>query len=550
MSKSLTLGLWALALALAGAPAMAGDDKLAAVPAEPGAAAPVSSDAASMPAEIIAAPRNATPTPFALAIRQQLEASPETASPREIEQRDAITALYEARSGAPLWVTAEGWTDKANTIRAEFARAAEYGLNPADFDVKPAELSASTASLDETMAATEMAMTRAALTYADHARGGRIMKPAADLSSYLDRAPQLIAPKAILDGLASNDDAGAYLRSLHPQHPQFERLRQAYLAAINPGSKPGKRGHAVSADAKRLLANMEQWRWMPADMGDFYIWNNIPEFTQRVVDKGVIVDTEKIVAGLIDKQTPVFSRPMRKIVFRPKWKVPESIMVRELWPSLMRGGGLLAQYGLQIETKDGQPVNARAVNWAKEDIRNYAAIQPPGPKSVLGVVKFSFPNQHTVFMHDTQDKHLFAATQRTYSHGCMRVRNPLKLAGLVLAADKGWDAAKIADLVRNGPLDNEVAIERKVPVHMTYFTAMVGDDGKVKTFRDVYGHEKRITLALDGRWSEINKGRDHLAPVEPDANVVAAAVRPKPIPQRQASQKPFDFLSAVFGGGF
>jgi L,D-transpeptidase YcbB len=292
---------------------------------------------------------------------------------------------------------------------------------------------------------------------------------------------------------------------------------------------------------------MEQWRWMPSDLGQLYVWNNIPEYIQRVVDKGEIVNTERIVAGEIGKQTPIFSRSMRKIVFRPKWKVPESIKVREIWPSLLRGGGLLAQYGLEIETKDGKRVDPRAVNWAKEDIRNYEVIQPPGPKSVLGVVKFTFPNPHTVYMHDTQDKHLFAASQRTYSHGCMRVKNPLRLAELLLGSDQGLDAAAIADFVKVGPLDNEVALQRKIPVHTTYFTALVSDDGKVTTFRDVYGHEKRIVQALEGRWTEIAKGRDHLAPVEPD---MAAAVRPRPVAQRTQGQKPFDFLSAVFSGGF
>ena len=156
------------------------------------------------------------------------------------------------------------------------------------------------------------------------------------------------------------------------------------------------------------------------------------------------------------------------------------------------------------------------MNWAKTDIREYEVIQPNGPKSVMGKVKFSFPNQHTVFMHDTleRDKWMFKALRRTYSHGCMRVANPIGLAEIVLREDKGWDSSHVVETFHKGPLNNEIALDHKIPVHMTYFTVLIDDDGKVHKFADVYGHERRITLALEGKWNQIVKGRDHLAPVE------------------------------------
>jgi L,D-transpeptidase YcbB len=528
--KGLSIGLVAMALTLV--PAHADPDLLAAVPPEESKPASAALDTGAPPE--IMAPAG----PLAAALRDLAGRAALNETERDIEERAAVTAFYDSRGGAPLWVGDTAPNRHAAELAAEIAAAADWGLNPLDFTLAVPPLSQT--ALPATIAAAEMAHTVAALKYARYARGGRIMHPAADLSSYLDRAPQLMDPRSTLKELATAPDIGAYLRGLHPQHPQFEKLRQKYLAAR------GKGGKHLSAEAKRYLANMEQWRWMPADMGDFYVWNNIPEYTQRVMANGTMVHTERIVAGLLNKQTPIFSRPMRKIVFRPKWKVPESIKVREVWPSLVRGGGIMIEHGLQIETKEGQPVPTRSVDWATADIRNYEVIQPPGPRSVLGNIKFSFPNQHTVFMHDTQDKHLFAASQRTYSHGCMRVRNPAKLAEVILHADKGWDATKIAELIRSGPLDNEVMIDRKVPVHNTYFTVLIGDDGKVSTFRDVYGHERRITQALDGRWNEIVKGRDHLAPVEPDR---VAAIRPRTAPVRAAAaNKPFDFLGAVFGG--
>jgi murein L,D-transpeptidase YcbB/YkuD len=317
------------------------------------------------------------------------------------------------------------------------------------------------------------------------------------------------------------------LRSLQPKHPQFEKLRQLYVAALP------KSGGPLSVAAKRLRANMEMWRWMPDDMGDMYVFNNIPEFMQYVYKDGQIIRTEKIVAGMIDKQSSIFSRPLKYVVLRPLWRVPESIKVNEIWPSLLRGGGLMRQYDLQLETKDGQPLDWHKIDWAKVDIRNYEVTQASGPKSVLGHVKFSFPSQHTIYMHDTPDKWMFRSSQRTLSHGCLRVQKPMELAEMILNEDKGWDKAKIAELDRSGPMNNEIAIDKRIPIHLVYFTAWVADDGLLKIFADIYGHEKRVTQALDGDWDKINKGRDHLAPVETNFDPAAVAAR-QPAPANRA----------------
>ncbi|ADP72158.1 ErfK/YbiS/YcfS/YnhG family protein [Rhodomicrobium vannielii ATCC 17100] len=463
--------------------------------------------------EVTAAP--APLTPQAEALRKALLALPAGADDEERNERAALLSFYETRRYAPLWFAASGVpTPKAGSLAAEIARAADYGLAPSDFAL-PAGLdqrvqTAATHVGDqkpEAIASDEIDISRAVLKYGRFARGGRITNPSEQLSSYLDRRPQLLKPEAILDGVAATDEPDAYLRGLHPQHVQFERLRQKYLAL---------RDKKQSAEAKRLLANMEQWRWMPADLGDLYVWNNIPEYTQRVVKNGEVVRKERIVTGQLDKQTPVFTRTLKKITFKPTWIVPESIKVREILPSLQRGGGMMREWQLELRDKDGQTVDWRRINWYRTDIRIFNVVQPNGAKSVMGKVKFSFPSQHTVFMHDAYppDKWMFNKARRTYSHGCMRVQNPIGLAEILLKEDKGFEAAQVRDAVRTGGNDNEFDIERRIPIHMTYFTALVGDDGKLHTFPDVYGHERRITLALEGKWSQISRGKDHLAPVE------------------------------------
>jgi L,D-transpeptidase YcbB len=515
MVRRLIFG-FGVVLAASAAPACLKADELA--PAESVAAAPETPvspkpEPAAAP-EAKAADASTQLPPGADALRMALTARFAGDTDEERSEHAALLAFYEARGFAPLWLTEAGApTPKAALVAEEISHAGEWGLEPKDF-LLPSRLDATKAAATDASgpnaaAADEIAISRAVLKYGRYARGGRIINPAAQLSSYLDRRPQLLKPQAILEGIAAADAPDAYLRGLNPAHPQFDKLRQKYLNLLSQKKQK-------SAEVRKLLVNMEEWRWMPADMGEVYVWNNIPDFTQRVVQNGKTVRQAHIVAGERDKQTPIFSRPMRKIVFRPTWIVPDSIKVREVWPSLLRGGGLLREWALEVRTKEGQPVNWHRIDWSTADIRTYEVIQPNGPKSVMGKVKFSFPNQHTVFMHDTlpRDKWMFNASRRTYSHGCMRVADPIGLAKVVLRADKGWDPARVVEAVNTGPLNNEIAIEHRIMVHMTYFTAFVDDDGKLHTFPDVYGHEQRIALALAGKWNQIAKGRDHLAPVE------------------------------------
>ena len=514
---------------------------------------------AAAPAEAVASEAAEEPSPKttaaapaeAEALRNALSSLPAGTSDEERNERAALVSFYESRGYAPLWTAlGAGSTPKASALEAEIKRSRDWGLDPRDFPL-PAGLGAENAAAQspQELAAAEIKISLAALKYGRYARGGRIINPSEQLSSYLDRRPQLMKPQAILDGVAAADQVDAYLRGLHPKHPQFERLRQKYLALA-------ARKHE-SAEAKRLLANMEEWRWMPEDMGDVYVWNNIPEYTQRVMKDGLVVRKEAIVTGQMDKQTPIFSRQLRKITFRPTWIVPDSIKVRELLPNLVRGGSLMREWGLEV-LRDGEPINWRKVDWSATDIRNFEVIQPNGPKSVMGKVKFSFPSQHTVFMHDAleRDKWMFRVSKRTYSHGCMRVQNPIGLAEIILREDKGWDAAKTRESLNKGGNNNEIPIEHKTMVHMTYFTALVDDDGKLHTFPDVYGHERRITLALEGKWSQIVKGRDHLAPVElNEANVHhkyyaddEAYEQTTPRHGSPTSASRNSFLDSLFGG--
>ena len=251
-----------------------------------------------------------------------------------------------------------------------------------------------------------------------------------------------------------------------------------------------------SAQIERVLVNMERWRWLPADLGSLYIWNNIPEFLTRVVQDGAVIYEERIVVGKPKTPTPVFSDEMEYVEFHPFWNVPDSIKQNELLPGLMAGRDSLGKQGLVAKYK-GRTVDPYSVDWSTVDIRRFHIYQPPGRGNALGIIKFMFPNKHDVYMHDTPSKSLFNAPTRAFSHGCMRVRNPLKFAEVVLGLGLGWDRKEIDRHIARGQ-NEQVHFDRKIPIHVTYFTATVNDAGELVTRNDLYGHDRRLMAALNG----------------------------------------------------
>jgi L,D-transpeptidase YcbB len=257
---------------------------------------------------------------------------------------------------------------------------------------------------------------------------------------------------------------------------------------------------------RQILLNMERWRWLPQDLGTLYVHVNVPEFIARVVKDGQVIHTTRVVVGKPTSQTPIFSHKMQEIVFGPYWNVPTSIKVEEIRPYLREeapwflGGGwntsIFRQQGLRVRY-GGREVDPDAIDWNQVDIRNLEIFQPPGPNNVLGRVKFVFPNKHDVYMHDTTQKYLFANQVRAESHGCVRVQNPERLAAILLEYDQAWTAARVESAIQNG-YDQHVPLSHKVPVHITYFTSWVNDDGSISSFNDLYGHDARIAKALFG----------------------------------------------------
>jgi L,D-transpeptidase YcbB len=314
---------------------------------------------------------------------------------------------------------------------------------------------------------------------------------------------------------------------------------------LNAGDQ--QQPHQVGGKARidALLVNMERWRWLPHDLGPYYVTVNIPEFTLRVVEDGKTIHSARVVTGKPDKQTPVISDEMEEIVFNPYWNVPNSIKMQEIAPYFGQGGGffggwdtsILQRHGLRIKY-GGRDVDPDSIDWSRNDIRNFDLVQPPGPTNVLGTVKFVFPNKHDVYMHDTTQKNLFAQTVRAESHGCMRVQNPQQLALLILHHDQGWSQTQIDQALQND--DNHIQLKTHIPVYITYFTVKVNDDGSLSTFNDLYGHDARMIAALNGKYVPYE------GPASDD-EVVAGQFKPWNKRNRQRDALDNDFTRALFG---
>lgn len=433
---------------------------------------------------------------------------------RRIAEDDivAIASFYAEESAEPLWTHETGFSERARKVKAVIGNADDWGLKARDFDLPK---NTDNWPAIEARAAAELKLSIAALTYARHARGGRL-RPRS-VSSLFDQKPEIADPVDVLKALASTGDAAAYLKRLHPQHPQFERLRQALVKARKAkmaiASQNGAAKKAVAAKAKRaaariprILANLERWRWMPRKLGSFYVWDDVPAQMTSVISDDKVVFHEKMVVGKPKTPTPMFSSDMKYIIFHPSWGVPPGMKRNELWPQLRNSNGgwfsgkpsasaVLRSHGLHV-TRGGRPVNPDSINWSNVNISNYHFTQPPGPTNVLGIVKFRFPNKHNVYMHDTPERHLFGDSERAFSHGCMRVQNPIRLAEVLLKHDKGWSKGEVRQKKRRGA---SVKLSTPIPVHIAYFTVVADDNGKLKFRRDLYGLDRRVVSKLEGR---------------------------------------------------
>jgi L,D-transpeptidase YcbB len=481
--------------------------------------------------------------PVNAALKAALEARaglPGPNAPPTRREREAIAAFYALRDFASLWFN-------GGTVNAEVAPVIERLKHATDdgLDVKGFPLAVSPAA-DEEIAAADLALSDAVVAYGRQASGSRVDPRM--ISRLIGVEPEVADPAVILALVATaGEDAGEELRRFNPPQKAYELLREKLLQlrrnrgvagrdpAIPPGPvlRPGMRdprvplirarlsldGAAASGDLiydtriatavadfqkanglptsgnltartiaalfggpsdreAEILANMERWRWMPRDMGETHIEVNIPDYEAVVIEKGAVIERARVVVGKEQTPTPVFSDTMRFLIVNPYWNVPQSIIRKEMLPRLVADPNYLHRMGYEVSSRAGHLV-----------VR-----QPPGERNALGRIKFMFPNDFAVYMHDTPLRKLFASTKRAFSHGCVRVDDAFRFAETVLGRANGWTEQRVKKLI--GGKERYVYLPKPLPVYLEYFTAFVDESGTLQLRDDVYGYSRRVKAAL------------------------------------------------------
>jgi len=242
----------------------------------------------------------------------------------------------------------------------------------------------------------------------------------------------------------------------------------------------------------QIRANLERWRWLPADLGDRHIRVNIADYKLEAWDGGAPARTHEVMIGQRYSRTPVFSEEMSIIEINPYWLTPGSLGARWVRTFRTNPGYALSQGYRLVDLDTGRRVNPYQADWAN---RRYRVIQVPGDNNAMGRVKFLFPNSHNVYIHDTPSRHLFANSQRDDSSGCVRVQYPEELAVWLLEAE-GWEPEAVMEAFDSGDT-RRVRLRNKVPVHILYFTAVSDTLGRIGFVHDVYERDDRLIAALD-----------------------------------------------------
>jgi len=518
--------------------------------------------------------------------------------------RSGAEAFYSARKFAPVWTTDAGPNEQAKAAIAYLEKIGADGLDPADYPIPSFKPGMDAAALADA----EAKLTASILAYTRHASTGRLAysRVSADIY-YALQAPDA---KDVLSRVSQSKNVAAALDSYEPQHPQYKALKaqlaKARAAAdskdhgpapiptgvtvkwtktgttdprvpalrerLGLAAKPGdltydkelaiavarfQKAHDLKADGhlgnatvaaingpKRerlvdtLIVNLERWRWVPRDLGAKRVILNIPDYTLRVYNGNAQVWMTKVVVGKPGKHaTPLLSETMKYITVNPTWNVPPSIVYGEYLPALQQDPTVLDRMGFKL----AQNADGGVRIW-----------QPPGDGNALGRIRFNFPNKFLVYQHDTPEKQLFSRFPRAYSHGCMRVENPPKYAEVILGLANPKDGYTI-DKIRSmyGPSEIDIKLQTYIPVHITYQTAFVDENGKLELRDDVYGRDAAMIAALK---PENRKVADVPVDHPPENYSHPPATLPPGVPGAYAGNNGFgndgpNFFEMLFGGG-
>jgi murein L,D-transpeptidase YcbB/YkuD len=574
-------------------------------PAVTSAPSPASTDTATAPAAV-----EPVADPVAIKLKEIITTS--TRLSRFVDRKDdrpGVESFYAARQYAPLWTDEGALNERGKAAMAYLGRVSADGLEPSDYPAPSFKPDAD----PQVLAEAELKLVDSVLTFARHAQNGRVhfSRVAGDIY-YNQTAPE---PAVVLANIAKASDVGQTLDGYLPQHPAYKALKAklaeargqtaepaatpqlarvpegsilrmgdddsrvpllrkrlemadqtstkydrqvveavksfqdkagldtdgslgpATLRAINGGAaKPRGRHDVVNI----ILANLERWRWVPHDLGKSHVVLNIPNYTLTVFNDGNKIWETRVVVGKPDTPTPILTETMKFITVNPTWNVPPSIVYNEYLPVLQQDPTAIARLGLKVvQNNDGS-------------IHMY---QPPGDGNALGRIRFNFPNKFLVYQHDTPDKHLFARDTRAYSHGCMRVQDPLKYGEVLLSLVRPKDGYTVERLRKMyGPEEREITFPTPIPVHITYQTAYVDEAGKLVIRDDIYNRDSKTLAVLKGEDRNIadvpmdRRGEQQASYARPPANLPYGVVTEGGSSRYASRSDGGSFFEMLFGG--
>lgn len=415
-------------------------------------------------------------------------------------QRMALQRLYEQNNYQWHWLRDGKPTAQAAQIAEVLAAAEHHGLNSLDYDgdLFP-QWNQRLAAAETPMSVHELALYDTALSisvmrYGDALSRGRINPRG--VNAEFDTLAKQPDPVALARAVSTAGDARAALASYESQLPSYRALKDALRIALR----------STAPDAQQRIAKiqvaMERMRWLPQQIDSPFIVVNVPSYQLFAYRNST--DTKpalamNVIVGEAENahHTPIFHATMSHLIFRPYWNVPRSITIKELLPRLRKDPNYLARHDMEVVSNFNQKEGIALTDDALAGISSGALKirQKPGPKNALGLVKFMFPNNNNIYLHSTPAKQLFQRSRRDFSHGCIRVQDPVALAQFVLKNHKEWTLQRI-ETAMAGDKQKVVNLAQHMPVFIFYSTVMADESGALRFFDDIYGYDAQLEAIL------------------------------------------------------
>ena len=287
----------------------------------------------------------------------------------------------------------------------------------------------------------------------------------------------------LLGDLPQPDSSALFDSSLLIASKSFQKRMGLSIDGVIGNRMIAELNVPISKRIRQLLINLERVRWMPADNDSNYILVNIPEYKMHVYDSGKLYFDMNVIVGSAANSSVIFSGKLKYVVFSPYWNLPESIVQKEVMPSIQKNKNYLSKNHMEITGYSGKIPIIR---------------QMPGRGNSLGLVKFLFPNNYNIYLHDTPNRELFSQSSRGLSHGCIRIADPKKFAAYLLRSDTSWTSQSIDEAMHLSK-EKWVTIKKPVPVFLVYFTSWVDQTGVLNFRKDIYGHDEKMGEKLFAR---------------------------------------------------